>query len=132
MVESSNTRRQAAQRASMLAAVTGALPGRPYDPKKSTMRKHMWRASMEQAEYWARQGMITEYEFRAYKLAATWCSPRFGGAGRGSRHWEALEMRIDAAISQDRYFRIVGMDALRRRRERATSLWFKFCFEGHI
>ena len=112
-----NSARQAAQRATMLASVTGVLPGRPYDPKKSTMRKYMWRASMEQAEYWARQGMITEYEFRAYKLAATWCSPRFGG---------------DAANSQDRYFRIVGMDALRRRRERATSLWFKFCFEGHI
>ena len=111
------TRRQAAQRASMLAAVTGVLPGRPYDPKKSTMRKHLWRATMNQAEYWARQGMITDYEFRAYKLAATWCSPRFGG---------------DAANSQDRYFRIVGMDALQRRRERATSLWFKFCFEGHI
>lgn len=35
---------------------------------------------MAQAEYWARQGMITDYEFRAYKLVATWCSPRFGGA----------------------------------------------------
>ncbi len=95
----------------------GDLPGRPYDPKKSTMRKHLWRATMNQAEYWARCGMITDYEFRAYTLAATWCLPRFGG---------------DAANSQERYFRIVGMDALQRRRERATSLWFKFCFEGHI
>lgn len=95
----------------------GDLPHKAYDPKKSTMRKHMWRASMAQAEYWHRQGMITEYEFRAYKLAATWCSPRFGG---------------DAANSQDRYFRIVGMDVLQRRRERATSLWFKFCFGEHL
>ena len=95
----------------------GDLPPKAYDPKKSTMRKHMWRATMNQAEYWHRQGMITDYEFRVYTLAATWCSPRFGG---------------DAANSQERYFRIVGMESLKRRRERAVSLWFKFCFEGHI
>lgn len=112
-----SAQRQAAQRASMLAAVTGVLPGRPYDPKKSTMRKYMWRASMEQAEYWVRQGMITDYEFRAYKLASTWCSPRFGG---------------DAANSQERYFHVMGFEALKRRRERATSLWFKFCFGEHL
>ena len=88
-----------------------------YDPKRSTMRKHLWRASEAQAMYWARQGMITEHEFRAWKLASTWCSPRFGG---------------DAANSQERYFHVMGFEALKRRRERATSLWFKFCFGEHL
>lgn len=96
----------------------GELPSyadhlKAYDPQRSTMRKHLWRASANQTAYWYRQGMITDYEFRACRLAATWCAPRYGG---------------DAANSQDRYFRRLGYEALERRRNRARVLWFKFCF----
>lgn len=44
-------------------------------------------------------------------------APRFGG---------------DAANSQERYFHVMGFEALKRRRERATSMWFKFCFGEHL
>ena len=62
-------------------------------------------------------GMRECKQEHADKLASTWCSPRFGG---------------DAANSQERYFHVMGFEALKRRRERATSLWFKFCFGEHL
>lgn len=68
-------------------------------------------ANWEQAHHLYREGRISAYELRAWKLAH-WCAMRFEG---------------DAGRAQDRFASKCGMDALWRRRDRARVLWARFC-----
>lgn len=85
-----------------------------YSLKRSTMRPQLFNATYDQAQYWAREGIITAYEWRAFKLASTWIAARFGG---------------NAANDQEVFFCKCGWDALINRRTRALKLWNRFCFD---
>ncbi len=74
-------------------------------------RGFLYRANWEQAHYLHREGRISPYELRAWKLA----------------HWCAMRWEGDAGRAQDRYATRCGMEALWKRRDRAKALWARFC-----
>lgn len=84
----------------------------PYDPKRSCERASLQRATYDFARYLYLEGRITHHEWRAFQLAHMWCAPRFTGSG---------------SIAQERFYRLMGWEALENRRMRAAKLWRRFC-----